>query len=497
MTLDLLCAGRACVDLYAEQENSPLAEVESFRKYLGGSAANISVGAARLGLRTGIMTRVGAEQFGTFVTGALKAEGVDVTAVQVDPVRPTSLVALAIRPVDDFPRIFFYHDSADLAFDPDLVDLEWVSQARAALVTGSYLINESLAGFSIQIASAVRSTRGRVVLDLDFRPVLWGTVPIGQGNNMSECGAGVAVPYRRVFPFCDLIVGTVEEFLASTGKEDIRTALVELRGQTPATLVVKAGADGATAYDREIPRLLADGIRGSGYDVEALNSVGAGDAFMAGFLSGWLRNRELTTCIQLGNAAGAIVATRHGCTPAMPVSGELNRFVSLGGVRFPDADKQIAILHRSHARTSPDRLFVLAVDHRWQLEALAEEVGVPTDRLKALKHLFAKSFMTVASQCADTGVLIDDQYGAAVLAELTGTGVWIRERWTSLGLARSPFWQVTRSKLGFTNGRSIMSPSSWFTLIRATRSRLQKCRSKGCSGSRVPVATQGAIFLSS
>ena len=108
--LDLLCAGRICVDLYAEQEGAALADVTSFRKYIGGSAANIAVGAARLGLRSAMLTRVGDEPFGHFLLRRLRDEGVDIEGVRLDPERLSGLVTLAVRESDDFPRLFFYRD---------------------------------------------------------------------------------------------------------------------------------------------------------------------------------------------------------------------------------------------------------------------------------------------------------------------------------------------------------------------------------------------------
>ncbi|HUZ19788.1 MAG TPA: 5-dehydro-2-deoxygluconokinase [Acidimicrobiales bacterium] len=424
--IDLLCAGRSCVDLYGEQDGAPLRGVQSFAKYVGGSATNVCVGAARLGLRTAMCTRVGDEDLGRFVLDTLRAEGVDTSLVQLDPERPTGLVTLAVRKCDDFPRIFFYRDSADLALDAAAVDLELVARCRAVLLTGSYLVNDALAGISRMLAETVRGAGGRVILDLDYRPVLWGLAPVGRGNDMSSAAARVVEAYGSLLGLCDLVVGTGEEIVAAGGSGDLRTALEALRAETDATIVAKRGAGGAVVFEGPIPTDLSAGISAPGYAVEVRNSVGAGDAFMSGFLSGFLRDRPLAECVRLGNASGAIVVTRHGCLPAMPVAEERDRFVALGGVTRPDDDATIERLHRVGTRSAtPERLCVLAIDHRWQLEELADACGAGRDRLPPLKRLLGEAFFEVAAGRADVGILVDDQYGYDVLEAVDGCGAFV------------------------------------------------------------------------
>jgi 5-dehydro-2-deoxygluconokinase len=421
--LDLVCFGRMNVDLYGEQVGAPLGSVESFAKYVGGSAANICVGSARLGLSVAMLSRVGAEDFGSYLVASLAREGVDVSMVQLDLERPTAVVALAERQQDDFPRIFFYRDSPDLAVDPHEVDLELVGHARSILLTGSMLSKSSLARLSCRLARLVRSAGGKVILDGDFRPVLWGTAPIGRGNDMSSHTPEVTQAYRRVLRFCDLIVGTREEIAVIGGSADLESALIAIREESAATIVVKAGAAGATAYPGPID--LGARVSAPAFPVEIVNTVGAGDAFMSGFLSAWLRDRRLEECVRTGNANGALVASRHGCMPAMPVRAELESFMTRGGVLRPDADEEIERLHRANTRRpSPKRLFVLAIDHRWQLEELASAVGASPARLRPLKRRLAEAFLAVGSERDDCGILVDDQYGAEVLELMAGSRYW-------------------------------------------------------------------------
>jgi len=421
--LDLVCFGRICVDLYGEQTGSPLGAIESFARFVGGSAANICVGSARLGLRVAMLTRVGAEEFGRYLLSSLEREGIDVSLVQLDYERPTSVVALAERQRDDFPRIFFYRDSPDLAVEPDEVDLARVGDAKAVLLTGSMLLKPRLATLSEELARLVSGQGGRVIFDGDFRPVLWGAAPISRGNEMSARTAEITRSYRSLLPLCDLIVGTREEIAVMGGDDDITGALQAIRLVSNATIVVKSGPAGATAYPGPVGP--GAGTSAPGFVVEVVNSVGAGDAFMSGFLSAWLRDRPIEACIRTGNANGALVVSRHGCTPAMPVREELETFMARGGVLRPDQDDKIERLHRTHIRPpSPTRLCVLAIDHRRQLEAIANKAASPPDRLPRLKSLLAEAFLAVANDREDCGILVDEQYGASVLEQMAGSRFW-------------------------------------------------------------------------
>ena len=421
--LDLVCFGRICVDLYGEQTGSPLGAIESYARFVGGSAANICVGSARLGLRVAMLTRVGAEEFGRYLISSLEREGIDVSLVQLDYERPTSVVALAERQRDDFPRIFFYRDSPDLAVEPDEVDLARVGDAKAVLLTGSMLLNPRLAALSEQLARLVGGKGGRVIFDGDFRPVLWGIAPISRGNEMSARTEEITRSYRSLLPLCDLVVGTREEISVMGGEDDITKALQAIRQLSAATIVVKSGPAGATAYPGPVGP--GAGTSAPGFVVEMVNSVGAGDAFMSGFLSAWLRDRPIEECVRTGNANGAMVVSRHGCTPAMPLREELESFMVRGGVLRPDQDEVIERLHRTQTRRpTPARLCVLAIDHRWQLEAIADKAASPPDRLPRLKTLLAEAFLAVASERDDCGILVDEQYGASVLEQMAGSRFW-------------------------------------------------------------------------
>lgn len=424
--LDLVCIGRTCVDLYAEQEGARLEDVQSFRKYVGGSATNIAFNTARLGVRSAMLTRVGDEPMGRFVRRTLADAGVDVSYVISDPELLTPYVLLAVRERDGFPRIFAYGGAADLALEESDVDPEFIALSEALLVTGTPLSRSGSRAASLKAVAAARAAGTRVVFDLDYRPVFWGVASHDQGGEMFVASQEVTEGYRSVLPECDLVVGTEEEIQIAGGSTETREALAGIRARSAATVVLKVGAMGAIVFPGEIPRDLEAGVRVGGFPVEVFNSVGAGDAFMSGFLSGWLRGERPEECLRLGNACGAIVVSRHGCSPAMPTPEELEYFFGLPEVpyRLRD-DAWLGHLHRATTRREPAELRVLAIDHRWQLEEITDELGVERERLRELKGLLARASLEVAGGDRSAGVLVDDVYGGRALEELTGTGVWI------------------------------------------------------------------------
>src|SRR5215211_3488824 len=418
--------GRTSVDLYAEQEGARLEDVQSFRKYEGGSATNIAVGTARLGVRSAMLTRVGNEHMGRFVRKTLTENGVDVRRVRSDPENLTPYVLLAVRAIEEFPRIFAYGDAADLAVEEGDVDPDFIASAKALLITGTPLSRPGSRAASLKAIQAAKEAGTSVLFDLDYRPVFWGVASHEQGGEMFVESAEVTEGYKAVLPDCDLVVGTEEEIRIAGGSTETREALKGIRDLSEATIVLKVGAMGAIVFPEGIPDDLEDGVRVPGFPVEVFNSVGAGDAFMSGFLSGWLREEALEECLRLGNACGAIVVSRHGCSPAMPTPEELEYFLNMPERprRLRD-DKWLEHLHRTTTRQEPGELRVLAIDHRWQLEEVVDELGVDRERLLELKILLARAFMDVAEGDPSAGVLIDDVYGDKALEELTGSGVWI------------------------------------------------------------------------
>jgi 5-dehydro-2-deoxygluconokinase len=424
---DVICVGRAAVDLYGEQTGGRLEDMLTFAKYLGGSPANTSVGCARLGLKAAMLTRVGDEHNGRFVRETLAAEGVDVGHVVTDPRRLTALVFLGIRDKDTFPLLFYRDNCADMAISLADFDPAFIASAKALLLSGTHLSTRETYDACRTAMRFAREAGTRVVLDIDYRPVLWGLTGLGLGEQRFVASDRVSAHLQTVVAGCDLIVGTEEEIHIAGGSTDTLAALRALRSLTPAVLVVKRGPMGCVVFPGAIPDAVDKGVVGPGFPVEVYNILGAGDAFMAGFLRGWLRDEPLERCAAYANACGALVVSRHGCAPAIPSWEELEHFLAHGSrtTRLRE-DAGLEHLHRVTTRTKRwPSLAVLAFDHRSQLEAIADEHGAPRARIRDFKRLVAEGAVRGAGGTPGAGVILDDRYGEDVLPALTGRGLWI------------------------------------------------------------------------
>jgi 5-dehydro-2-deoxygluconokinase len=427
---DLACLGRLAVDLYAQQIGCPLEDVTSFSKYLGGSSANIAFGAARLGLRAAMVSRVGDEQMGRFLVDALRREGCDVSQVQVDPQRLTALVLLGLKDRDTFPLLFYRENCADMALDAAGIDEDFIAQCRALLVTGTHLSAPGVRAASTAALGFAKRHGVLRVLDIDYRPVLWGLVGRGEGANRYVPDAKVTAQLQAVLPQFELIIGTEEEFLIAGGVPgDLIASLRAVRAVTPAAFVVKLGAQGCCFIPAEVPARIEDALTVRGERIEVMNVLGAGDAFAAGLMTGLLRGQGFEDAARLANACGAIVVSRHACAPAMPTPAELEHWFSGARLPRPDADATLAHLHRvTTPRRAWPRIAVLAFDHRSQFEALARDAGAATSRIPRLKQLLVGAVAAMESRPGlrgRLGVLADDRYGPDALAAAGARGWWI------------------------------------------------------------------------
>lgn len=432
--LDVICLGRCAVDLYAQQIGARLEDVSTFSKYLGGSSANIAANAARLGLKSAMLTRVGDDHMGRFLTETLAKEGCDVSHVVKDSDRLTALVLLGIKDRETFPLVFYRDNCADMALDIADFDEAFIASSRALLITGTHFSTAQVNKTSRQALEFARRNNVRTILDIDYRPVLWGLTGKAEGEVRYVSSGGVTKHLQSILPLFDLIVGTVEEFEIAGGKEDLIETLRAVREVTKATLVVKRGVLGCSIFEGEIPDSIDKTPTFGGVQVEVVNVVGAGDAFIAGLLSGWLRGEDYDVCAARGNGCGALVVARLGCAPAMPTPVELEYFLENAAadperMRRPDRDSDLAHLHRvTVPRPRWEELYIFAFDHRSQFAELARRVGVPESRIPALKQLLVEAVASAERKGDYTGklgILADETYGQDALNAATGRGWWI------------------------------------------------------------------------
>ena len=428
--LDIVCLGRFGVDFYAQQIGARLEDVTSFAKYLGGSSANTAFGCARLGLRAGLISRVGDDAMGRFLTETIAREGCDVSHVGVDPSRLTAAVVLGIEDKETFPLIFLRENCADMAIGEAEIEEAYIARSGALLITGTHFSTEYIAGISNRALDHAQAHDVRTVLDIDYRPVLWGLTKRGDGATRYIASDTVTAHLQRMLARFDLVIGTIEEFNIAGGRDDILRSLMEVRRHTKAVLVVKRGPLGCAVIDGEVPRSLDDAFNGTGVQVEVLNVLGAGDAFSAGFLSGWVRGEHYDACVRYANACGALVVSRHGCAPAMPTRVELDYFIANAErIPRPDRDAALTRLHRVSApRTRRDEVLAFAFDHRNQFFELAQRASADEARIPRLKQLYVEAVSEVESTRGlrgRIGILCDDRYGQDALNAATGRGWWI------------------------------------------------------------------------
>lgn len=466
--LDVICLGRLGVDLYAQQIGARLEDVSSFAKYLGGSSANIAFGTARLGVKSAMLTRVGDDHMGRFLVESLAREGCDVSGIKVDSERLTAMVLLGIKDRETFPLVFYRENCADMALQPEDIHEAQIASSKALLITGTHFSTDQVFRASSQALDYAEKHNVKRVLDIDYRPVLWGLAGKADGETRFVANDTVSQHVQRILPRFDLIVGTEEEFLIAGGSTDLLSALRRVRELSAATLVVKLGPQGCTVIHGAIPEKLEDGAIYPGVRVEVLNVLGAGDAFMSGFLKGWLNDESDERCCQLANACGGLVVSRHACAPAMPTLVELEYlFNSPVPITRPDQD---AVLQRLHRVSVPRRewqpLFIFAFDHRGQLVELAQKAGRDPACIGQLKQLFVQAVARVEADlhkrgiAADVGVLADQRFGQDSLNAASGRGWWV---------ARPVEVQGSRP-LAFEHGRSVGS-----TLLAWPQEQIIKC----------------------
>lgn len=414
---DLVTMGRAIVDIYGEQVGCRLEDVSSFAKYVGGCPANIAIGAARLGLRVAMVTRVGDEQHGRFIREALAREGVDVSHVRTDPRRPTGVAFLGIRDKETFPLLHYRDDCADMAIAPADYTADFIGSARALLVSGSHLTTAAaMENVGVAIEQA-RERRTRVVFDIDYRPLFWGLAQRDGGESRYVESATVTAATQRFLDRCDMIVGTDEEIRIAGGADDTRAALAALRAKTPAVIVLKRGPLGCVAFPGAIPARIDEGLVVPGFPVDVFNVVGAGDGFMAGLLYGWLRGHPLAEACRLGNACGALVVSRHGCSPASPTRSELDWFLARADGR-PDLhrDRMLASLHRATTRR-----------HR-PAGITAFECDAQPGHAERFTTLVADAVRESASRVPGIGIALAHPAGETALHRLASQLDWIVRR---------------------------------------------------------------------
>jgi 5-dehydro-2-deoxygluconokinase len=329
---DTLHMGRSSIDLYSNDIGSAFVDIKSFAAYVGGSPTNISVGGRRLGLNTALLTGLGRDPVGDFILKFLTEEGVETRFICHKPHNRSSAVVLGIEPPDSFPLVYYRDNCADIELTIDDVIQAPVSESKVFQFAGTNLSLEPSRSATLFAAELARQAGTKVVLDIDFRPDQWH----------DPRAFGVVV--RTALRLADIVIGTEDEINAAMltdvshieltdsvsdtqVKGDVDEAIRKMLSMGPEALLQKKGSHGVCVHLVDKQGKIEQ-IDAPGFPVEVTNILGAGDAFAAGFLYGYVKDWGWYKSARMGNACGAIVVTKHGCANFMPTYDEVMAFVA-------------------------------------------------------------------------------------------------------------------------------------------------------------------------
>jgi 5-dehydro-2-deoxygluconokinase len=314
------------MDLFSRDVGAAFADISGFDATVGGSPANIAIGVSRLGLRSIALTAVGDDRVGEFVLRYLGDEGVVTEFIPTIEGKLTSLALLGVQPPSNFPLSFYREDPADIYLTRAHVDAVPFDDVRALQVSGNALSRGSCVEAAVHALDVARRHNVTTFMDLDLRPTDW--------ESASDFGESV----RSVFPAVHVVIGTEEEFYAAlmptpertmsgapvpwNERTDLDDAISDARAFTSQTFVIKRSVRGATIVS-------ADGSMDvSGFTVDVVNTVGAGDAFASGLIRSRIEGLDWQEAVRFANACGAITVARHGCSSAFPAETEVEAFIA-------------------------------------------------------------------------------------------------------------------------------------------------------------------------
>lgn len=329
---DVITYGRSSIDLYSNNIGSPFVEIKEFGAFVGGSPLNIAVGAKRLGLKSALLSAVGNDMVGKFLLNFLKKEGVGTEYIPVKDGARTSAVILGIEPPDNFPLVFYRDNCADSKVNIDDVIKADIGSTRLLEVSATALNIEPTRSAAFFAAEQARESGVPVLIDLDFRADQW----------YDPRAFGVTT--RAFLNYANMAIGTEEEILATMLKDPSQISIKNQQISAPEisgnveeaigkilktgveVLIVKRGVKGSSVHLKN-----SEAIDVPGFPVEVINILGAGDAFAAGFIFGFLNGWDWYKCCRLANACGAILVTKHGCANFNPTYNEVMNFIESKG----------------------------------------------------------------------------------------------------------------------------------------------------------------------
>lgn len=317
---DLILMGRVAIDFNPLDYYKTLAESETYKKYVGGSPANIAVGLARLGKKVGFIARVSADRFGDFVIDYFDKEGIDTSHIKrAENGEKLGLTFTEILSREESSILMYRNMAADLSLTVDDVSEEYIKQAKALLISGVALSQSPSREACLKALQYAKNTNTPVIFDIDYRAYNW--------KNTDE----IAIYYAMVARDSDIILGSKEEYeltqaLIQEGLTDEETAALWEKAKI---VVIKHGKKGSIAYTKDGGKYTI-----KPFPVEALKSFGGGDGYASAFIYGILNGWEIDQALELGSASASMLVSSHGCSADMPKIEEIQEFIKFKKEQF-------------------------------------------------------------------------------------------------------------------------------------------------------------------
>ncbi|GAB2024138.1 5-dehydro-2-deoxygluconokinase [Lactovum odontotermitis] len=311
---DVIAIGRAALDLNAVEYNRPMEETRTFSKYVGGSPANIVIGASKMGLKTGFIGKVSDDQHGRFITNYLDLSGVNTEGIVIDQEgHRTGLAFTEILSPEECSILMYRQGAADLYLQPEEVSEDYIRQAHYLLISGTALAQSPSREAVLKALLIAKSNDVKIIFELDYRDYTW------------KSPEETAVYYQLTARQADIVIGTRDEFdvleFHQGGKDDETAA--KLFKHSPKLIVIKHGVKGSYAYEKNGTVTI-----GKSYKAKVLKTFGAGDSYAAAFITALRQGLDIPTALNYGAASAAIVVSRHSSSEAMPTIDEIKTLIA-------------------------------------------------------------------------------------------------------------------------------------------------------------------------
>lgn len=311
---DIIAIGRACIDLNAVEYNRPMEDTMTFKKYVGGSPANIAIGTSKLGLKAGFIGKLSDDQHGRFIEKYMRNVGVDTTHMVVDQEgHKSGLTFTEIKSPEECSILMYRDEVADLYLNTSEVSEEYIKKAKVLLVSGTALAKSPSREAVLKAIHLAKKNNVKVIFELDYRPYTWASPE------------ETSVYYTQVAEQADVVVGTRDEFDVMENRKDgsNEATVSHLFKHSPELVVIKHGVEGSFSYTKT-----GEVYRGHAYLTKVLKTFGAGDSYASAFLYALINGKDIETALKYGSASAAIVVSKHSSSEAMPTVEEIEQLIA-------------------------------------------------------------------------------------------------------------------------------------------------------------------------